>query len=111
MSGSAHHFQILLHQAAQALGEGAFDSAEASYRQIIAALPSHPEANHNLSLILAQTGRVREAERRMEKQVKSAPNDVAAHLLLGRILLAEGNSKRGGFLVRRAVTLLPDNAE
>ena len=111
MSGSAQHFQILLHQAAQALNAGAHDSAEALYRQILAALPAHPEANHNLSLILAQTGRAREAERRMEKQVKSAPNDVAAHLLLGRILLAHGTPKRGVFLVKRAVALMPGSAE
>ena len=110
VSGSTRQIEILLHQAGQALNAGAFDAAETAYRQVLAALPSNAEANHNLCLILAQTDRAREAERRMEKLVKANPQDVASHILLGRILLAEDNLKRGAFMVRRAVALMPGNA-
>ncbi len=102
------------HLVAQALGHhqaGAWAQAESLYLQVLAAEPHHALAVHNLALILAESGRGRDAQKRLERLLKARPDEAAPHLLLGRLLGAEGKATRSLFHLRRALALAPGRLE
>lgn len=51
----------VLHQAATHQQAGRLAEAEGLYRQLLAAAPAHPDANHNLAVLILQSGRSMEA--------------------------------------------------
>jgi len=66
------------------------------YKLALNADPGSPELNDGLAELYFNSGRVHEAEVTARALLKSTPNDVAAHKLLGRIYLRQlGESQNG----------------
>ncbi|HEX4104790.1 MAG TPA: tetratricopeptide repeat protein [Rhizomicrobium sp.] len=128
----------LLEQAIARHKAGQLAAAEDAYRMILAMEPGHAGANHNLGVILVQTGRVGDGLAHLERAVKSddrteqyflsyargllaagRPDDALAVLahdagLLdkwGSALLASGRPEAAIGAYRRALTADPDCAE
>ncbi len=59
------------------------------YKTALSADPNSPELNDELADLYFRTGQVREAESTARGLLKSSPNDIDAHRLLGRIYLRQ----------------------
>ena len=59
-------------------------------------MPESPVGHANLALVLAQIGNPDEAEFNLRRAVQLAPDDRKAHLLLGRLLLSDPNTREEG---------------
>lgn len=97
----------LMARAVHAHGTGDLATAERHYGEVLAVAPHHAAAAYNLALILAQSGRERAAATRLASLLKRHPDDPPAHATLAKLLLAEGNTARGLYHLRRAVDLDP----
>ena len=66
------------------------------YKKALNADPGSPQLNNGLAELYFRTGRVREAEATAHGLLKTVPDDVDAHKLLGRIYLRQlGESQNG----------------
>jgi len=74
---------LSLHQA------GRLNEAGAIYRRVLAAAPSHAEANHLLGLVLHQSGQHGEAAELIGKAVRQMPFNAAYHANLGVVLKSQ----------------------
>ena len=59
------------------------------YKTALSADPSSPQLNDELADLYFRTGQVREAEATARGLLKTSPNDIDAHRLLGRIYLRQ----------------------
>ena len=59
------------------------------YKTALSADPNSPELNDELADLYFRTGQVREAEATARGLLKSSPNDIEAHRLLGRLYLRQ----------------------
>ena len=59
------------------------------YKTALSADPNSPELNDELADLYFRTGQVREAEATARGLLKSSPNDIDAHRLLGRLYLRQ----------------------
>ena len=66
------------------------------YKKALVADPSSPQLNNGLAELYFRTGRVREAEATARTLLKSAPDDIDAHKLLGRIYLRQLGEGQNG---------------
>jgi tetratricopeptide (TPR) repeat protein len=82
-----------------AVSEGRQDEvthAIEEYKSALNADPASPQLNDELADLYFRTGRVREAESTARNLLKTSPDDVDAHKLLGRIYLRQlGESENG----------------
>jgi len=62
-------------QAFQHQANGRLQEAEALYRQVLAAQPRHPEANHNLGVLLLEMNRMQEAVGYLKAALEADPAD------------------------------------
>ena len=62
--------QALSHQ-----GSGRLKEAEQLYRKVLAAQPRHPEANHNLGVLLLEQNRMQDALRHLKISLDAEPRD------------------------------------
>lgn len=89
---SRQSIDSVLQEGIDAQRTGRFSDAETSYRRVLEALPSHPVANHNLGVLLAQAGDLADGLRYLLVAVEAAPEEplfwsscVRALLLNGRV--------------------------
>ncbi|MEE3257726.1 MAG: FG-GAP-like repeat-containing protein [Candidatus Latescibacterota bacterium] len=73
------------------------------YRQAIRAKPGHPVSYAKLGLALAQTGRLEEAQRELERSLELAPDDAETWTNLANILLRRGATEEAMAAYRRAL--------
>ncbi|MCU0726985.1 MAG: tetratricopeptide repeat protein [Planctomycetes bacterium] len=89
--------------------EGRIDEAEEAYRQILAAAPEQPDANHFLGLLLHQRGDSFRAIALIRESLRLAPDNSHAWTNLGRILHSLGRRDEAIDAARRAAQLDPRN--
>ena len=102
---------VTLEQAQRAHVSGASGEAERLYTQILAVAPAHTIANHNLALLLIESGRLKAARARLLSLLKAEPKDAAANYMLGKVFQAEGMLTKSQLHLRRALELDPDRRE
>ena len=90
---------------------GRLADAEALYRQILAAQPSHPEAQHLLGLLAYQVGRHEAAAECIRQAILLDPTNPMAYSDLGVACYALGRLDEAVAAYRRALELKPDYAE
>ena len=91
-----------LQQAIASHRTGQLVAAERVYRTVIRADPSHAEANHNLGVLMAQSGRVAEGLAHLERALKSNPREALYHFSYAKGLLAAGNTVEAGAVLEQA---------
>ena len=90
---------------------GRLADAEALYRQILDAQPSHPEALHRLGIVAHQAGRHDLAVQWIRQSLVIDPNNAIAHCNLGGACRVLGQLDEAIASFRRAVQLKPDLSE
>ncbi|MDJ0891764.1 MAG: tetratricopeptide repeat protein [Gammaproteobacteria bacterium] len=90
---------------------GRLAEAAALYRQILAAAPDHPDANHLLGVIAAQRHRNAEAVTLFTRAIAARPGNHLYHDNLGNVLLSLGRLDEAITAFRRAIDLQPEYAE
>jgi len=99
-------------QQAQALHQaGRLPQAEALYRQILSAEPSHPEALQYLGVLAHQVGKSDIAIELISKAVRCRPDYVEAYYNLGIVLLVQGKMDEAVTAFCKALSLKPDYVE
>ncbi|SIS48570.1 tetratricopeptide repeat-containing sulfotransferase family protein [Insolitispirillum peregrinum] len=84
-----------LQQALAAHRAGQGEAAEAVYRQVLDACPTHAEARHLLAVRLLQSGRAAEAEQEIRRAIEDGKGAFARHFnTLGNILAATGQPQK-----------------
>lgn len=97
---------------AQALWlEGRQEEARALLESILAAQPSHPEANNLYGVSLLNAGDTAEARAHFEQALAAKPDFPAPHNNLGNIHLAEGEFEEAAHCYRAALAHNPDYVE
>lgn len=96
--------------AAQALGMGRVDQAEAQLRPALAQYPDHPEVLRLRAGTLSMRGLHRDAIDTMQRAVRSRPMDPLYHNTLGTLLGANNDFDGAVRALRRACELQPDLA-
>lgn len=92
---------IRLHQ------QNRLSEAEAQYRAVVAAAPSHAPALHRLGLLCIQTGRMAEAEDLLRRAAAAAPAEAAIRNHFGLLLLRLGRPAEAAVECEAAVKLAP----
>ncbi len=87
--------------------EGRLMEAEAVCRQVLAAQPDLPEAEHLLGVIAHQNGKLAEAIEHVQRAVKLAPQVALFHANLGEMLRLAGRPKLAVREARRALDIEP----
>jgi tetratricopeptide (TPR) repeat protein len=80
----------MLRQAIASHKAGQIAAAEKAYRAVISAEPGHTEANHNLGVLMAQSGRIAEGLPHLERALKSNTNEALYFFSYAKGLLAAG---------------------
>ena len=75
---------------------GRFPEAETQFRRMIELMPENPVGRANLALVLIQIGSRDEAELNLRRAVQVAPDDKKTHLLLGRLLWNNPDTREEG---------------
>jgi tetratricopeptide (TPR) repeat protein len=70
-----------------------FESAVASYREVLASDPQSSTVHRGLGAALLALGRLEEAGRELETSVRLAPRSLESWLLLGRLRLSAGDER------------------
>lgn len=96
---------LVLHQ------QGDLDNAQIQYRQILAAVPEHPDALHFLGLVAAQQGRLDDAAGLMRRSLAANADNAAAYLNLGNVLRMSGRFDEALGSYTRAIGIAPEYAE
>jgi len=92
---------LALHQA------GRLEEASAIYRRVLAADPSHAEANHLLGLVLHQSGRQDEAAELIAKAVRQMPFNAAYHANLGVVFKSQNRLSEAAQSYERSLKIDP----
>lgn len=87
---------------------GQHEKAEGFYREVLAAKPDDPAANHGLGLLLNEIGRTDEGDRFLDRSLLLAPKDAAFHNNRGHVLIMRGEAIAGEAACRHAISLKPD---
>src|SRR5580693_6441568 len=95
----------LLRQGIASHKAGQLAAAEKAYRAVIGAELGHAEANHNLGVLMAQSGRAAEGLGYLERALKSNPREALYFFSYAKGLLAAGNRKEAGAVLARGRAL------
>jgi tetratricopeptide (TPR) repeat protein len=87
------------------------EHAEASYRQVLARDPGHPDANVNLGRLVHERGDLAAAEAHYKRALVRRPEDPIATFNLGVALEDQGHVAEALDTYARAVALNPENAD
>jgi tetratricopeptide (TPR) repeat protein len=90
---------------------GSLSQAEAVYRQILQADPSHVDALHLLGMVAFQTGRYESAVQSIRQALRLHPGFAAAHNNLGIVLATAGQVEEAVASFRSAITAEPTYAD
>ena len=96
---------------AACIGLGAFDKAEAAFRNAISLARGHAELHNNLGAALEAQGRLDEALAAFEHAAALNPGYASAHYNQGNILRKTQRFVEAAACYERALTLRPDYAE
>ena len=83
------------------------EQAEGIYREVLAAVPNHPDALHFLGVLHYQCGRPAEAIQTIARALDSSPDYVDAHNNLGNIYMEQRRLEDAETCYRRTVELAP----
>ncbi len=89
-SGSYYHYGLAKIYEQQFLANGRQDLATQAieqYKLALTADPDSPQLQDGVAMLYFRLGRIREAVSAAQDQVKKHPEDVDAHMLLGRVYL------------------------
>lgn len=100
-----------LEAALQSHRTGRLQEAEALYRQILAAIPNHPDALHMLGVLAHQTGNNDAAYELIAHSIALQPKAADAYGNMGLVLQARGEIDNAIRCYRQAIALAPDQAE
>ena len=91
--------------------EGKLEEAESLYREILVIEPNHPDANHNLGVIMYVFGKLNKAEANFKKTIEFKSDYALAHYNLGLVqqLLKKMDEAEVSF--RKTIKLKPDFVE
>jgi tetratricopeptide (TPR) repeat protein len=89
-------------------GEGRLIEAEGLCRQVLAAQPDMPEAEHLLGVIAHQNGKLGDAIEHVRRAVRLAPKNALFHANLGEMLRLSGRPKLAAEEARRALAIDPN---
>ena len=101
----------LLHQAIVVHQEGKLDEAERLYREILIIEPNHPDANHNLGVIMYVFGKLDKAEANFKKTIEFKSEYALAYYNLGLVLQLLKKMDEAEANFRKTVKLKPDFVE
>jgi tetratricopeptide (TPR) repeat protein/SAM-dependent methyltransferase len=101
----------LIRQGMQLQMAGRAPEAEAIYRQILAAKPSHADANHLLGVLAKQAGDLAAAEALIAKAIKADRSQPIYHNNLASVLGEMGRAEEAAASYRAALALEPDFPE
>ena len=101
----------LLAAGLQHLLAGRLAEAEACYRRVLAAQPSHAVAYSNLGITLKDQGRLDEAVAAYRQAVGIKPDYAVAHSNLGNALKGQGKLDEAVAAYRQAIGIKPDYVE
>ncbi|MEJ2120052.1 MAG: tetratricopeptide repeat protein [Alphaproteobacteria bacterium] len=87
---------------------GRTGEAEAIYRQILAAKPSHADANHLLGVLAKQAGNPGAAHELISKAINTDPTQPIYHNNFGSVFGDLGRLDEAAVHFRKAITLKPD---
>lgn len=93
---------VRLHQ------QGHLLEAEQLYRNILAAVPDHPDALHFLGVLQHQFGKSADAVELIKRVLATTPDHVDALSNLGNVLRDDGRLAEAEAAYRKAVALAPD---
>ncbi|MEO8883448.1 MAG: tetratricopeptide repeat protein [Devosia sp.] len=96
---------LMLHQA------GRLEEASAIYRRVLAADPSHAEANHLLGLVLHQSGRQDEAAELIGKAVRQMPFNATYHANLGVVFKSQNRLGEAAQSYERSLKIDPKQGQ
>jgi Flp pilus assembly protein TadD/4-amino-4-deoxy-L-arabinose transferase-like glycosyltransferase len=85
------------------------DKAKTMFQKAVELVPSYPEANGNLGILLHQEGDHAGARRCFELVLNPYPDDVETNINMGILLFSEGNIDSAKALFRRVLRLEPGN--
>lgn len=91
--------------------QGDLDGAQILYREILAAVPEHPDALHLLGLVAAQQGRLDDAAVLMRRSLAANGDNAAAHVNLGNVLGMTGHPGEALDSYTRAIGIAPEYTE
>jgi len=103
--------QNLLRQGLALQQAGHLQQAEALYRQVLSAEPTHPEALHNLGMLAHRSGRNDVAAELLRKALDSRPDYAEAAYNLGYVLLIQGKTTEAAAAYHHLLGLQPDHFE
>src|SRR5437868_6460796 len=81
---------------------GQLAAAERGYRAVIGAEPLHPMANHNLGVLMVQSGRAKEALRFLKAALDANPNEALFYFSTAKGLLAAGDPATASVVISDA---------
>ena len=90
---------------------GQLAEADKVYRQILAAVPDHPDALHLHGLLRHHQGRSGEAAALIRAAIARVPEFADYHLNLGNVLLECGEPQEAADAYRQALSLRPEFAD
>lgn len=90
--------------------ERRFAEAESLYRQVVALLPDHVDANHNLGAALAQQGKLDEAIPFLRRAIDLQPGKTKHWSVCIEVLAASGDFASAAALYRSLIECQPDSA-
>src|SRR4051812_46536621 len=70
---------------------GQLSAAERAYRAVITADPRHPMANHNLGVLMVQSGRAKEGLRYLKAAIDANAGEALFYFSMAKGLLAAGD--------------------
>lgn len=88
--------------------EGRLEEAAAAYRAILKAEPDHAGVNHNLGVVLAQSGEPARAITMFDRALGARPDHVMAHVNRAGALESLGRDEDAEAAYGRALALQPD---
>ena len=97
--------ETMFQQAAFLEAQGQVDAAEAAYRQVLDAHPSHAATLHALGLLAARAGDAARAIALIRQALAVQPSDADLHNSLGTILAATGEKSEAVAAFRAALAI------
>jgi predicted O-linked N-acetylglucosamine transferase (SPINDLY family) len=99
-----------LGKAAEDQRAGRLEEAETAYRRVLAAVPTHADANHQLGVILSQTKRPGKAVAWIERAIAAEPGRANYHASLAEARRALGHAAKEAAALRALLALEPDDS-
>src|SRR6478609_8994337 len=81
---------------------GQLGAAERAYRAVIDSEPRHPMANHNLGVLMIQSGRAKDGLRHLKAALEANPNEALFYFSMAKGLLSAGDPASASVVISEA---------